>query len=204
MNSRRSRSRAPVARRRSRPSRRACRRSTITAPQHAHQVMPRRARTIATVTIALSASSSSRLEVPHEQRHEGRGEHAAEQQLVDDVGGLVGVAVRARERAGAERVRDRGDADEPGDPREGGADRDDRARAQQAGRPGRRRRASVSVRCSAGTPGVRGGDDSVGCSGLAARRRRRRRKSWAHHRARKSTAPTVRNTPTLLTKRRAT
>ena len=49
-------------------------------------------------------------------------------------------------------------------------------------------------------PGSPGGEDSAGCSGVAARRRRRRRMSWAHHPARKSPAPTVRNTPTLLTK----
>ena len=44
-------------------------------------------------------------------------------------GRLVRVAVRAGERGDAERVRDRGDAHEPGEPRERGADRDHRARA---------------------------------------------------------------------------
>ena len=66
--------------------------------------------TIATVKIALGGIVVVRLVVLHEQRDEGRGEDAAEQQLVDDVGRLVGVAVGAGERRRAERVRDGGDA----------------------------------------------------------------------------------------------
>ena len=56
-----------------------------------------------------------RLEVPDEQRHEGRGEDAPQEQLVDDVGRLVRVAVRARQCGDAERIGDRRDAHEPGD-----------------------------------------------------------------------------------------
>ena len=70
----------------------------------------------------------ARLEVLHEQRHQRRGEHAAEQELVDDVGRLVGVAVRAGERGHAQRVGDGRDPHEAGDAGERGADRDDRAR----------------------------------------------------------------------------
>ena len=73
-------------------------------------------------------------EVLHEQRHEGRGEHATEQELVDDVGGFVRVAVGAGERGHPERVRECGDPHEPGDAGECGADGDDRARPNDASR----------------------------------------------------------------------
>ena len=98
--------------------------------------------TVATVTMAFVASSSSLLEVADEQGQQGRGEDPAEQQLVEDVGGLVGVRVDAGHLRRAERVGDRRDPPEAGDPGEGGADSDDRARPQQpagaAGRGGRR------------------------------------------------------------------
>ena len=52
------------------------------------------------------------LEVRDEERNQRRGEHAAEQELVDDVRGLVRVAVDAGEGRHTERVRDRRDAEE--------------------------------------------------------------------------------------------
>ena len=55
-------------------------------------------------------------EVAHEQREQGRGEDAAEEQLVEDVRRLVRVRVDAGDLGGPERVRDRGDAPEPGEP----------------------------------------------------------------------------------------
>ena len=75
----------------------------------------------------------ARFEVLHEQRDEGRGQHPAEEQLVDDVGRLVRVAVGAGEGRGAERVRDGRDAHEAGDAGERGADGDDRARPDEGG-----------------------------------------------------------------------
>ena len=57
-----------------------------------------------------------RLEVADEQRNERRREDAAQQELVDDVRRLVRVAVRAGERGDTERVGDRGDPHEPGEP----------------------------------------------------------------------------------------
>ena len=72
------------------------------------------------------------LQVADELRHERGGEHAAEQELVDDVRRLVRVGVDAGHRRDAERVRDRRDAEEPGDARERGAEPDDRARLEQS------------------------------------------------------------------------
>ena len=67
------------------------------------------------------------LEVFDEEWNQGGGEHTAEQELVDDVGRLVGVAVGAGECGRAERVRDGCDPHEAGDARERGADSDDGA-----------------------------------------------------------------------------
>ena len=75
----------------------------------------------------------ARFEVLHEQRDEGRGQHPAEEQLVDDVGRLVRIAVGAGEGRGAERVRDGRDAHEAGDAGERGADGDDRAGPDEGG-----------------------------------------------------------------------
>src|SRR5262249_423065 len=146
-----------------------------------------------------------------ELRHERGREHAAEQELVEHVRRLVGVAVRAGERAGADRVRDRRHAQETRDPREGGAEPDDRARPQQTGRgltDGADRVAHgvelwPELWPTSGAPGGGGGPRRRGGGGGGGRGRRwrRRRTSWAHQPARKSPAPTVRISPTLLTKK---
>ena len=59
--------------------------STIQGASTMPMTVMRDEQTIATVKIALGGVVVVRLEVLHEQRDEGRGEHAAEQQLVDDV-----------------------------------------------------------------------------------------------------------------------
>ena len=62
----------------------------------------------------------------HEHGNEHRREHAAQDQLVDDVGGVVRDVVRVRpNRDDAERGRHRGEAQESGEPRQGRADRHD-------------------------------------------------------------------------------
>ena len=61
------------------------------------------------------------LEVFHEERHERGGEHAAEDQLVDDVRGRVRQVVRVGQAGAPYRVGEHRDPEEPGEPREQGA-----------------------------------------------------------------------------------
>ena len=69
------------------------------------------------------ASSSSPSSNVGEQRHERGRQHAAEQQLVDDVRRLVAEAVGVGQRGLAEDVGEGDDAEQPGDARQRGARR---------------------------------------------------------------------------------
>ena len=137
---------------------------------------------IATELIASVARWSSRLVVLDVERHERRGEDAAEQQLVDDVRRRVRDVVDVGEAREAER-RERGDAEEAGDPRERGAEPDDRAGPDEAVLGAARRAGSVTCASVAGRMGWR-----------------RLRRQWViHQMARNRPAPIVRKTPTPLT-----
>ena len=69
---------------------------------------------IVTVKTAEVARSSPALEVIDEHRDERRRQHAAEEQLVDDVRRRVREVVGVGERRLPERVREHRDAHEPG------------------------------------------------------------------------------------------
>ena len=68
-----------------------------------------------------------------EQRHQRGREHAADQQLVDDVRCLVADQVDVGEGALADDVAEHHDAEQPGDPRQRRAGGDDEVGAQQRG-----------------------------------------------------------------------
>ena len=84
------------------------------------------------------ASSSSCLDERGEQRDERRRQQPAEQQVVDDVRGLVGDQVRVGQRGLAEDVAEHDDPEQPGDPREGRAAGNDDVAPQQPTHPSER------------------------------------------------------------------
>ena len=86
---------------------------------------------IATVNSAEVDVVVAVLEMLDEQRHERGRQHAAEDQLVDDVRRRVREVVGVGEAGAPDRVREHRDAEEPGEPREQGAGRDGRARADE-------------------------------------------------------------------------
>ena len=126
-----------------------------------------------------------------EQRDERRGEHAAEDELEHDVRRVVRDVVGVGQRRAAERVGQRPDADEPGEARQRGAERDAGARSDEAAVGEREvggRRVGGLLRCVTRAP-----------PSTPARRFRRDRQMWLPHQiARKSNAPTVSSTPMLL------
>ena len=168
------RARRPAACRGRRSTARASIPSTVMPSEREHRDGEDRARRVVVVA----------LEVAHEQRDERRGEHAAEQQLVDDVRRLVGVAVDAGERATPSAYAIAATRRNP-------VRRESRCRARRPRSTARRRRVPwrPTPRWLTASP----------VAVPAAPVRRRRRMSKPHHTARNSAAPIIRTTPTVLT-----